>query len=57
MPVTTFALLVLTVLALAGLTVWAIQAWGGVTVLAVLIVLGLAARWALSEAPQDEPNA
>jgi len=54
MPVTTFATLVLVVIAAAALTVIAIAQWGGLTVLPVLMVLALAARWAMSPVTLDD---
>lgn len=54
MPVTTFATLVLVVIAAAALTVLAIAQWGGLTVLPVLMVLALAARWAMSPVTLDD---
>ncbi|MDU8911472.1 hypothetical protein [Aestuariicoccus sp. MJ-SS9] len=56
MPVTSFALLILAVLMAAALTVWAVSAWGALTVLPVLMVLALAARWAMAHVPHDDPK-
>ncbi len=54
MPVTFFALLVLFVLTAAALTVWAMSAFGALTVLPVLLVAALALRWGLGHVPFDD---
>ena len=54
MPVTSFAMLIISVLLAAALTVWAMTAWGVMTVLPILLVLGLLARWALAHVPHDD---
>ena len=54
MPVTFLALLVLAVVMAAGLTVWALNAWGALTVLPILLCVALAARWALAHVPHDD---
>ena len=54
MPVTSFALLIFSVLAAGGLTIWALNAWGALTVVPLLISLGLAARWAMAHVPYDD---
>ncbi|MGR3271732.1 hypothetical protein [Thalassococcus profundi] len=56
MPVTSFALMIFSVLAAAGLTIWALNAWGALTVLPVLMALGLLARWALAHVPYDDSH-
>jgi hypothetical protein len=53
MPVTSFALLVLTVIATVVLTVWALSAWG-LTVVPLLLVTGLLARWAMMPISHDD---
>lgn len=55
MPVTTFVSLVLTVTAAAGITIWALIKWGMLTVLPVLAVIALAARWATGHVPLKDP--
>lgn len=57
MPVTSFALLVCSVIAAAALTVWAVGAWGVLTVLSGLLVLIVVARWAFAHVPYDDPSA
>ncbi|WP_169795921.1 hypothetical protein [Pseudoponticoccus marisrubri] len=54
MPVTSFALLLCAVIAAAALTLWAMSAWGVLTVLPVLIVAVLCARWGLAHVPYDD---
>ncbi|MBV2361141.1 hypothetical protein KUH32_15360 [Thalassococcus sp. CAU 1522] len=54
MPVTSFALLVVGVLAAAALTVWGFSSWGSVTMLPLLAVLALLARWGLAHVPHDD---
>ncbi|MFZ5961508.1 hypothetical protein ACOXXX_01020 [Thalassococcus sp. BH17M4-6] len=56
MPVTSLALMIFSVLAAGGLTIWALYAWGALTVLPLLMVLGLAARWAMSHVPYDDSH-
>ncbi|MCT4608704.1 MAG: hypothetical protein N4A70_05805 [Pelagimonas sp.] len=55
MPVTSFALLVLTVIATVVLTVWALSAWG-LTVVPLLLVTGLLARWAMMPISHDDSS-
>ena len=57
MPVTSLALLIFSVIAAAGLTIWALNAWGALTVLPLLLCLGLALRWALADTPYDDGQA
>lgn len=54
MPVTSFALLVCAVIIAAGLTVWAVSSFGLLTMLPILLVLALLARWALAHVPYDD---
>ena len=54
MPVTSFALLIFSVIAAAALTIWAFNAWGAATVLTLLLCIALAARWALAHVPHDD---
>lgn len=54
MPVTSLALVVFSTLCLALLAIWAVGTWGFVTMLPVLLVLVLAARWALAHVPHDD---
>lgn len=56
MPVTSFALMIFSVIAAGGLTVWALNTWGALTVLPLLIVLGVAARWAMAHVPYDDSH-
>ncbi|GGB02885.1 hypothetical protein [Allosediminivita pacifica] len=56
MPVTSFALLVLLVIALGALTVFALSAWGLATVLPIVIAVVLIARWALAHVPYDDSH-
>ncbi|MDA7424557.1 hypothetical protein [Thalassococcus lentus] len=57
MPVTSFALLVVFVLAAAGATLWALNAFGLMTVLPLALCLALAARWAMAHVPHDDGQA
>ena len=57
MPVTSFALLVFSLVCLAALTVWAVGTWGFMTVFPVVLALGLLARWALAHVPHDDGTA
>ncbi|WP_168797948.1 hypothetical protein [Pacificoceanicola onchidii] len=57
MPVTSFVILILSVIAAAGLTIWAVTAWGMLTVLPLLISLALIARWAMAHVPHDDNHA
>ncbi|MFZ7089686.1 hypothetical protein [Primorskyibacter sp. 2E233] len=57
MPVTSFALLVLSVIAAAALTIWAMSAWGMLTVLPLLLFVALVARWAMAHVPHDDNHA
>ncbi|MBS0123021.1 hypothetical protein [Thetidibacter halocola] len=54
MPVTSFALMLFSVIAAAALTVWAFSAWGAGTMLPILLALALFARWALAHVPHDD---
>ncbi|MBO6866163.1 hypothetical protein SAMN04488045_1184 [Thalassococcus halodurans] len=54
MPVTSFTLLIFSVLCAAAITVWAFNSLGAFTVLPVLLVLGLLARWGLGHVPHDD---
>ncbi|SIS78180.1 hypothetical protein SAMN05421759_103217 [Roseivivax lentus] len=56
MPVTSFALMILLVIAAAALTVWAMSAFGILAVLPVLLVVGLLARWGLEHVPYDDSH-
>ncbi|QFT62845.1 hypothetical protein SAMN05421853_10855 [Roseivivax halotolerans] len=56
MPVTSFALTILLVIAAAALTVWAMSAFGLLAVMPVLIVLVLALRWGLGHVPFDDSH-
>ena len=56
MPVTSFALVLISVLAAAALTVWAFTAWGAAFV-PVLLILALFARWAMAHVPYDDGQA
>ena len=53
MPVTSFALLLFSVLAAGALTVWAFNVWGA-ALLPVLLVLALFGRWAMAHVPHDD---
>ena len=57
MPVTTFASMILAVLAASGLTVWAMAQFGILKVLPALIAVALLARWALAHVPGDDEPA
>ncbi|MFP7672799.1 hypothetical protein ACG74X_05515 [Marivita sp. S0852] len=57
MPVTTFASMILAVIAASGMTVWAIAEFGVIKVLPGLIALGLLARWGLTHVPGDDEPA
>ncbi len=57
MPVTSFALLVFSVVAAAALTIVAMSTWGVLTVLPVLLCLALAIRWAVAHVPYDDGQA
>lgn len=56
MPVTSFAMIAFCVIAAAALTVWALSAFGAMTVLPALGVVALAARWALTHVTHDEQS-
>ena len=56
MPVTSFALMIFSVIAAGGLTVWALNAWGALTVLPLLVSIGLAVRWAMAHVPYDDSH-
>jgi len=57
MPVTSFALLVCSAVAVAVIMVWAVSTWGVVTVLPVVILLALVGLWAMSPVPHDDGQA
>jgi len=57
MPVTTFVIMILSVIAASGLTVWAMAEFGFLTVLPLLIALGLVARWGMEHVPGDDEPA
>lgn len=54
MPVTSFALLLVSVIAAAAVTVLAMSAWGALNVVPVLLVVALLARWGLAQVPFDD---
>ena len=54
MPVTFFALLVLFVMSAAALTIWAMSAFGALTVLPVFLIAALALRWGLGHVAYDD---
>lgn len=54
MPVTTFAALIAIVLSAGLVTALAIGKWGAVTVLPILMVIALAARWAMTHVTLDD---
>ncbi len=54
MPVTHLGILIITVLALAGLTVWALLSWGAGTVIPLLLCLALVARWGMTPVGRDD---
>lgn len=56
MPVTSFVLLILGVIGAGGLTVWALNAWGVLTVLPIVISIALFGRWALGRVPYDDSH-
>ena len=57
MPITTFVTLILSVLAAAAITAFAINEWGVPVVLPILMVLALVARWAMSRVTlEDGPS-
>lgn len=57
MPVTTFASMILAVIAASVLTVWALAEFGLFKVLPALIAVGLLARWGLAHVPGDDEPA
>ncbi|MBU2962169.1 hypothetical protein KO516_15385 [Citreicella sp. C3M06] len=57
MPVTHLVFLIITVLALGGLTVWAVLSWGAGTVIPLLLGLGLLARWGMAPVGRDDRSA
>jgi uncharacterized membrane protein len=57
MPVTSLALLVFSLICVAGLMLWAVGTWGFVTMLPILLALVLVARWALAHVPHDDGTA
>lgn len=56
MPVTSFALLLVSVIAAAGATLMALSAWGALNVLPVLLIVALLARWGLAQVPFDDSH-
>lgn len=56
MPITSFALIVLLALALGALAILAMNAWGVLTVGAILLAAALFARWALAHVPYDDSH-
>ncbi len=54
MPVTSFALLVCSVIAAAIFALWAATNWGVLTVLAGLGLLVIFGRWAMAPVPFDD---
>jgi fermentation-respiration switch protein FrsA (DUF1100 family) len=56
MPVTSFALLIFAVIAALALTVWAFSAWGAPVVIAILLCLALAVRWAVAPVGHDDSH-
>lgn len=56
MPVTSFALLLVTVIAAAAVTVMAMSTWGALNVLPVLLVFALLARWGLAHVSHDDTH-
>ena len=57
MPVTYLVTLIVAVLALGGLTIWAFIAWGAMTVIPMLLVVAVLARWAMTPVPPDDTPA
>ncbi|SPF80178.1 hypothetical protein [Pseudoprimorskyibacter insulae] len=57
MPITTFVAMILSAVVASGLTVLAFMKWGAMTVLPVMIVLALLARWGLATVPADDGHA
>ena len=57
MPVTYLVTLIVAVLALGGLTIWAFIAWGAMTVIPMLLVVALLARWAMTPVAPDDTHA
>lgn len=56
MPVTSFALIIVSVLCAAALTVLAMSTWGVTTVLPGLVIVALLARWGLAQVPYDDSH-
>ncbi|GAA4217351.1 hypothetical protein J4E08_11870 [Sagittula sp. NFXS13] len=54
MPVTSFALLVLSALVALVLALWALSSWGALTVLGVILGLVLFGLWAAAPMPNDD---
>ncbi len=54
MPVTTLVTLVLSVLCAAALTIMAMVHWGVLNTIGVLVVMAVAARWALAHVHLDD---
>lgn len=57
MPVTTFASMILAVIAASGLTVLAFAQFGILKVFPALIAVALLARWGLAHVPVDDEPA
>lgn len=54
MPVTSFALLVLSAVVATIFTLWAMSIWGVLTVLPVVLLCVLFGRWAMAHVPHDD---
>lgn len=57
MPVTQLVTLIIAVLAMSGLTIWALLSWGAGTVIPVLLAAALLVRWAMSPVAPDDGHA
>ena len=56
MPVTTFVALIAVALSAGLVTVLAIAEWGTLTVLPILMIVALAARWAMAHVTLDDSH-
>lgn len=56
MPVTHLVVLLIAVLALGGLTVWALMSWGITTVVPMILGVALLARWGMTPVGRDDPS-
>ena len=56
MPVTSFSLTIIAVVLAAALTVWAVTAWGFLTVISLIMAVALVARWALGHVSHDDSH-